>query len=116
MLGDIQSIDSIKYQEYIDKKKSEIVSYHIMHNSFYNKLVGNTNVNHWNSIPVMTKKDLQQPLEKRLSKGFNTKNTYVNKTSGSSGDPFIFAKDKFSHALTWAVIQNRFSWYDISFN
>ena len=41
---------------------------------------------------------------------------YVNKTSGSSGDPFIFAKDKFCHALTWAIIQDRFSWFDMDFN
>ena len=32
------------------------------------------------------------------------KNVYVNKTSGSSGHPFIFAKDKLCHALTWAEI------------
>ena len=59
---------------------------------------------------------MQQPLVERLSNGFTAKNSYVNKTSGSSGDPFIFAKDKWSHALTWAVIQDRFSWYSIDFN
>ena len=48
--------------------------------------------------------------------GFPLKNVYVNKTSGSSGDPFIFAKDKFSHALTWANIINRFGWHGIDFN
>jgi len=41
---------------------------------------------------------------------------YVNKTSGSSGHPFVFAKDKASHALTWAVIMDRFQWYGIDFN
>ncbi|MDB2463129.1 phenylacetate--CoA ligase family protein, partial [Algibacter sp.] len=25
-------------------------------------------------------------------------------------------KDKFSHALTWAIIQNRFDWYNLDFN
>jgi len=59
---------------------------------------------------------LQQPLEQRLSDGYTTKNVYVNKTSGSSGDPFIFAKDKWCHALTWAEIINRFGWYNIDFN
>ena len=73
-------------------------------------------MNDWRSVPVMTKRDLQQPLEQRLSNNFNAKNTYLNKTSGSSGDPFIFAKDKFCHALTWAVIQNRFGWYGLNFN
>ena len=63
----------------------------------------------------MTKKDFQQPLNQRLSKGFTTKNVYVNKTSGSSGDPFVFAKDKYCHALTWANIINRFGWYGMFF-
>ena len=32
------------------------------------------------------------------------------------GDPFIFAKDKYSHALTWASNSYRFAWYGIDFN
>ena len=64
----------------------------------------------------MLKSDLQKPLQERLSSGFKKKNSYVNKTSGSSGHPFIFAKDKFCHALTWAEIINRFDWFNINFN
>ncbi len=64
----------------------------------------------------MTKRDLQQPLNNRLSDGFTTKNVYINKTSGSSGDPFIFAKDKFCHALTWAGFIDRYSWFNLDFN
>lgn len=64
----------------------------------------------------MTKSDLQHPLKDRLSTGFSTKNVYVNKTSGSSGNPFVFAKDKFCHALTWAIIKDRFGWFGLHFN
>ena len=64
----------------------------------------------------MTKQDLQRPLKERLSNGFSNKAIYVNKTSGSSGDPFIFAKDKWCHAMTWAQIMDRFGWYNIDFN
>ena len=70
----------------------------------------------WEELPIMTKKNFQKPLSERLSEGFTLKNVYVNKTSGSSGDPFIFAKDKFCHALTWANIINRFGWFEIDFN
>ena len=84
----------------------------------YNKksLVKNINTTDWKHIPVMTKRDLQQLLNQRLSDGFTLKNVYVNKTSGSSGDPFVFAKDKFCHAMTWAIIQNRFGWLNLDFN
>ncbi|MGE5943601.1 MAG: phenylacetate--CoA ligase family protein [Flavobacteriales bacterium] len=100
----------------IETKKQEIVSYHLNHNPFYKTFAKNANVLDWNSIPIMTKRDLQQPLENRLSEGFSRKNVYINKTSGSSGDPFIFAKDKFFHALTWAGFIDRYSWFNLDFN
>ncbi|MEM5565617.1 phenylacetate--CoA ligase family protein [Psychroserpens sp. AS72] len=115
-LAQIQQKSDIDFKTFLDDKLKAIVSYHFENNTFYKSLAPKANSISWSSIPVMTKKDLQQPLEERLSKGFTTKNVYVNKTSGSSGDPFIFAKDKFCHALTWAVIQNRFGWYGLDFN
>jgi len=112
----IQSIAEEEYPQYIAQKRNEIVAFHLMHNASYKALVGNANPEAWESLPVMTKKDFQKPLQERLSTGFTTKNVYVNKTSGSSGDPFIFAKDKFSHALTWVNIIDRFGWFGIDFN
>lgn len=115
-LRKIQSIPEQEFEVFIENKKQEIVDYHLKNNSSYQKLVGKTNFIDWNNLPIMTKKDFQKPLIERLSNGFTLKNVYVNKTSGSSGDPFIFAKDKFSHALTWANIINRFGWHGIDFN
>lgn len=115
-LQEIQSINDTEFEAYINKKKQDIVTYHIKHTPFYTQLAKNANPLDWNSIPVLTKRDLQQPLKTRLSENYAPKNVYINKTSGSSGDPFVFAKDRFCHALTWAIIKNRFSWYDLDFN
>ena len=115
-LQDIQNISESEYEFFIEKKRKEIVAYHLQHNHLYKTLAKNSKSTNWNDLPVMTKRDFQQPLNERLSDGFTRKNVYVNKTSGSAGDPFIFAKDKFSHALTWAVIQNRFGWFNLDFN
>jgi phenylacetate-CoA ligase len=115
-LQKIQSIPEQEFNAFLENKKQEIVEYHLQNNSTYQKIVGKTTFNTWTDLPIMTKKDFQKPLIERLSAGFSTKNVYVNKTSGSSGDPFIFAKDKFSHALTWAIIINRFGWHGINFN
>ena len=112
----IQSVSDSDYENHIDLKRKEIVEYHLKNNKSYQEFVGKTSFQNWNELPIMTKKDFQKPLSKRLSNGFSTKNVYVNKTSGSSGDPFIFAKDKFCHALTWANIINRFGWFGIDFN
>lgn len=64
----------------------------------------------------MRKADLQRPLSERLSAGYSEKNVFINKTSGSSGDPMVFAKDKFCHALIWANILRRWNWYGIDYN
>lgn len=101
---------------YVETKKQEIVSYHLKHNAFYKAFAKNANPSDWNRIPILTKRDLQQPLANRLSEGFSKKDIYINKTSGSSGDPFIFAKDKFCHALTWVGFQDRYSWFDLDIN
>jgi phenylacetate-CoA ligase len=112
----IQTTSNIDYEKYIDLKRREIVEYHLKNNKSYQEFVGKSDIQNWNELPIMTKKEFQRPLSERLSKGYTIKNVYVNKTSGSSGDPFIFAKDKFCHAMTWANIMNRFGWFGIDFN
>ena len=112
----IESISAANFQNYVNSKKNEIVNYHLKQNPYYQKLVGKSNFDNWNELPVLSKKDLQIPLNQRLSNGFTPKNVFINKTSGSSGDPFIFAKDKEAHAITWASIISRFEWYNIDFN
>jgi len=101
---------------FLENKKKEIVDFHINNNSFYKKLVGNTPVENWKDLPILNKQNLQKPLEERLSNGYSKKNIYLNKTSGSSGTPFVFAKNKYSHALTWASNMMRFGWFRIDFN
>lgn len=115
-LSKIQTLNTSDFKHYSNTKKKDIVLHHLQNNAFYKSFAKEIDVNDWTTIPIMTKRHLQQPLEQRLSKGFNAKQIYVNKTSGSSGDPFIFGKDKWCHAMTWAVIMNRFSWYNLDFN
>ncbi|NQY05459.1 MAG: phenylacetate--CoA ligase family protein [Flavobacteriaceae bacterium] len=110
-LRQIQNIPEADFKSHVERQKQEIVDFHLQHNAFYQSLY-KTGAS-WEDLPILTKKNLQAPLTERLSKGYSTKDVYVNKTSGSTGDPFYFAKDKYTHALTWAVIQNRFNWHDL---
>ena len=112
----IIAVSEVNYPEYLEHKKQEIVAFHLKNNSFYRDLVGKETCENWLDLPVLTKKDLQKPLKERLSKGYSEKSVFINKTSGSSGDPFVFAKDKEAHAITWASIIHRFGWYAIDFN
>lgn len=117
--SDLEKIVALSPQEkkqFIENQKQAIVEFHLENNAFYQKLVGSKEYENWEDLPVLNKTNLQSPLESRLSKGFTTKNCYINKTSGSSGTPFIFAKDKYAHALTWASNMYRFGWFGIDFN
>ncbi len=118
-LKQVQALSPEQLLQYQEQKKSEIFQYHKQHNSFYRSFLAAHNkaeVTKWSDVPVITKADMQVPLSDRLSEGFNLKNVYQNNTSGSSGTPFFFAKDRFCHALTWASNKNRFGWHGLDFN
>lgn len=101
------------FSAYVETKKQEILTYHLKNNPFYASLVKNENKLNWESLPILTKQDLQQPLENRLSDAYSEKDIFINKTSGSSGTPFIFAKDKYAHAFTWSHILHLYKQYNI---
>ncbi|MFD2908606.1 phenylacetate--CoA ligase family protein [Flavobacterium ardleyense] len=112
----IVAVSEVDYPRHLEQKKKDIVEFHFKNNAFYKEFIGGKTFDKWNDLPVLTKQDLQKPLKERLSNGFSEKTVFVNKTSGSSGTPFVFAKDKDAHAMTWASIIYRFGWYDIDFN
>ena len=113
---EILIVSENEYESFTNQKKSEIVEFHLQNNPFYRDLCKSRNIKYWNDLPILTKSDLQKPLSNRLSTGFQEKDVFVNKTSGSSGTPFIFAKDKYAHALTWANIIYYFGEHNIDFN
>ena len=99
----------------IENQQQAILKYHFTNNHFYNSLVTDKTVS-WEELPVLTKQNLQQALHKRLSKGFTTKNIFKGKTSGSSGHPFTYAKDKYAHAMTWAAFHKAYKQHGIDLN
>lgn len=115
-LQKIQSISESEYSSYVFEKRQEVFNFQVKENPFYRNFIGSKSITVWEDIPVMQKADLQHPLKERLSNGYKESNVYINKTSGSSGHPFIFAKDRYCHALTWAEILDRFGWYDLNFH
>lgn len=113
---EILGVNENDYFEFTEKRKREIVEYHIKNNTFYRDLIGQDTFTDWTELPILNKKNLQKPIEQRLSNGYTLKNVYLNKTSGSSGDPFVFAKDKWAHAITWNSNITKFGWFGIDFN
>lgn len=115
-LTKILEVPEEQYAAYATQQKDAIFDFHLTNNSYYKNFIGGKPIAKWEDIPVMRKIDFQRPLKERLSAGYSEGNVYVNKTSGSSGDPFVFAKDKFCHALIWVNIMRRFNWYGIDYN
>lgn len=112
----ILNVKDEDYADFTEKRKREIAEYHLINNPFYRDLVGLDTFTNWNDLPILNKKNLQQPIQDRLSSGYTIKNVFLNKTSGSSGDPFVFAKDKWAHALTWNSIIHKFGQYGVDNN
>ncbi len=115
-LAAIVDVSEDKYTAFTENAKKEILEYHLANNPFYKDFIADRPTTKWTDIPVMQKKDLQRPLAERLSAEFTIKNVYINKTSGSSGAPFVFAKDKEYHALIWANIIRKMQWHGVNYN
>lgn len=107
-LSAVQSLLEPQFYQYQHDLKWKIFHYHLENNKWYNEMVGTRIISDWSDIPVLTKSDIQRPLNSLLSDGYSLKNVYLNNTSGSTGQPFHFAKDKISHAMTWAYIICRY--------
>ena len=115
-LNSLLQLSATDFEEQQEQQKKALLDFHLQHNSFYQKKVAATQVLAWEQLPIMQKRDYQVPLSERFSTGYSEKNCYLNKTSGSSGDPMVFAKDKGCHALIWANIMRKFAWHGIDFN
>lgn len=105
-----------EHANWLANQLRNIVQYHLDNNAFYREFVGKTSVADWNEVPIMSKSAYQRPLNQRLSYGFTEHNCFINKTSGSSGNPMTFAKDREAHALVWANTIRRFAWFNLDFN
>lgn len=113
-LARLQSMSVDEFFNWQQSKAWQQVRFHYQHNPLYKKLTGNILPDRWDDLPIVTKKDLQQPLDSIVTKAVNLKNCHAGNTSGSTGTPFFYAKDKMVHAMTWAVIADRYSWYGLT--
>ncbi len=112
--GDLRSLPGDELIKWVDQKKWEIFNYHLKENSQYQHILDGREITSWEQVPVLTKKFFQS-AERPVSKPFEGESLYWSKTSGSSGVPLFFAKDKWAHALTWADIIYRFGELGLSY-
>ena len=114
-LKEIKSLQHADFEAWVERKKWEQFDFHKKHNAFYRSYLGSNEIRRWEDIPIITKAELQRPLKQLISEGYFLNDLFVNNTSGSSGTPFFFAKDKYAHAITWANVIDRYSEHGIEY-
>lgn len=95
-----------------EKQKWEIFRHHWQTTPWYRQKAGEAPES-WADVPILQKRDFQAPLPQLLSNSVNPKKVYVGSTSGSSGHPFFYAKDKLCHALTWMKVAQLYGLHQI---
>ena len=93
--------------------KWDIAEFHFQNNPFYNKFLEEW-PSRWEDFPILKKADLQGDW--RLKVPESIKDFYVSSTSGSSGYPLFYAKDRLTQALIWLSIAENFRTAGIEIN
>lgn len=117
-LSDFEKLVKIPISEqdkYQKKLAENIYQYHLKNNSWYQTFNRNVDSSDWKNIPILKKSDLQRPIESILSFPYKKNKVFLNNTSGSSGTPFYYAKDRYCHSITWANSIYLFGQYGVVF-
>ena len=109
----IRSLPRGEKIDWQNQSKWDIAKFHFKNNDFYNYKLKNNLPKEWEELPIMQKTDYQQSINELLSNGYTKNNTYIANTSGSSGKPFFYAKNKSAHAITWALAEDRYKWHNL---
>lgn len=91
------------YSEYHKRKCWEVYDFFYRNNGSYSDLCG-ARVNYWEQVPVTHRRNLVGPPDQWFPAGLEKRNLYRSSTSGSSGTPFLFARDALTHVLVWKSI------------
>lgn len=112
-LEKIKQLNAEEFAGWQYSKRREIAEYHQKNNDFYRHRIGGSLPDVWEDLPVLQKSDYQQQNHSTISNTIPKEELYTGYTSGSSGHPFRYAKDKFAHAMTWALIKDRYNYYGL---
>lgn len=108
-LRNILNLDTVSFRKWGDVKREEIFNYHKVNTRFYSNFLQGIDGDNWNNIPLMTKEKLRAFDNGLKNHRLERLSFKVGITSGSSGKPLKFLKDKFCHGLTWQGIYHRYS-------
>lgn len=103
-----------EFRRWQENKRWEVANHHFKHNKVYRALLPAGLPERWEDLPIVQKRHLQANLDELISAPFTRKQIHMGSTSGSSGHPFYYVKDKYAHAMTYALIADRYAWHGLS--
>lgn len=118
----LQGLDVVAAKKLLEKeairssmeRRKAIVEYHALHSPIYKEKLNGFLPNDFESLPIIKKSDFQRPLETLISDEYSLRDLYIGNTSGSSGHPFFYAKNKESHAIVHAIIERLYAEHGLS--
>jgi phenylacetate-CoA ligase len=113
-LGMMESWSHDQLMQWQARQRRAQAEFHFTHNPLYSEKVGKTLPDRWDDLPTMSKSDYQRELRSLITRDMKLGDLYQASTSGSSGHPFVFVKDKYAHACSWALIKDRYGWHGLS--
>ena len=105
---------NIERKRPIKDRIKDIVDYHSKHNPLYIDLLQGQGTVAFEKLPIVQKGNFQKPLELIISDEYSINDLYIGNTSGSSGHPFFYAKNKESHATVHAIIERLYKEHGIN--
>lgn len=111
----LNEMNTEEFRSYEKMKREEIFNFHLNSNRFYESHLNDKKIDSWNDIPILSKIDLRRAGDSILSQGFKKREIKSGATSGSSGTPLRYYKDKLMHGLTWQAIKLRYERLGLSF-
>jgi len=93
-----------------EEERQKIFNFHSANNDFYfHKVLGGNKHYSWSQIPILTKVDLRGDYVSKIPSGVRQQKLYLGSTSGSSGQPLVFARDAMHHALVWINVESHYN-------
>lgn len=111
----LQSMPDLMFHNWQRDKAWQVAGHHYRTTDSYKRKVGSRLPEIWQELPIMHKSDFQKARNALISADFRNVAVYSASTSGSSGVPFQYCKDKSSHGFAWALIGERYGWHGINF-
>jgi phenylacetate-CoA ligase len=115
---DLQTLQQLPKTDFIqwqNRQRRDIARHHFENNPVYRSLFKNNPFpNRWEDLPLVQKKHLQGDLNQLVTAPCRRSQLHIGNTSGSSGHPFFYVKDKYAHAMTHALIAERYARHQLS--